>query len=200
MRKAFWRDPRAFAAQRIDPRTNARVWRDFKFQLENDMNTPLAITVLEQATEGFDSNHQYTVYKALKLLGFTGRRTKLSLTSEQLRKAVIRLSGLSKNEFADLIESAKRNIHFPSGRLKPEAEILDLISHISFVRRTFESDFLAWEQSNWMLRHNIPPFADSWRKILPLEGRLTSDQCIYGKRTSPLPTASATSFWLRASS
>ncbi|HTV71068.1 MAG TPA: cysteine--tRNA ligase [Rhizobiaceae bacterium] len=149
------------AGQRINRTLNSKLWGDFHAQLRDDLNTPMALTVLEQAVDSVGTDFQYTIFKALEFLGFKTGRTKVGLVSDRLRTAVRGLATLSHNEFAAIIQSAKRAAHFPSGRLKPEAEILDLVSLVSSIRDEFQPAFVDWEKQAAELRERKFPFAES---------------------------------------
>ncbi|MFN0193678.1 MAG: cysteine--tRNA ligase, partial [Aestuariivirga sp.] len=141
------------AAGRIDRRLDRSLHDQFHLQLSDDLNTPMALRVLDQASADLSPRTAYTLYCCLKFLGFSGNRTKLATTSDKLTSVVKAVSQMTAGDFNRLMASAVRHTHFPSGRLKPEAEILDNLYKIYQLVNEHGTFFQNWAQNDANLRH-----------------------------------------------
>jgi hypothetical protein len=100
-RLARWKD---FAAERTSRRLNPKLRDDFLEALCDDLNTPAAFAIIDQACSSSvaDERDPYTVSRLLNLLGFKNRKDQAVRLAEHLKPIVNKLSGMHFHDWAEM--------------------------------------------------------------------------------------------------
>jgi len=104
-----------FAAERTVRRTNKALMNAFLEALANDLNTPAAFSIVDQAIDeetGSDED-RYTVYKIMRLLGVRTKKSRVTRTAEHLEALLVKLGNTSETQWRRIISAPKQVIKDP---------------------------------------------------------------------------------------
>jgi len=116
---------KSFAAQRTTDRPNQLAWTKFLQCLLNDLDASEALSGLDDLSDSSTSAHDsYTVFKALKTLGFKNQRSDVAIAQDHLRKFIRTISKFSENDWQNITLMAGQRPRFKSGVIRPEVDLV----------------------------------------------------------------------------
>ncbi len=117
-----WRN---FAAERTVRRLNQTLMDSFVGAIANDLNTPEAFSILDEAINSGTATDEdrYTVYKILKFLGLKTKKTRVATVAEQFQALIGKLGTFTQNDWDNFSATIADRPNFKSGNVKPEGKL-----------------------------------------------------------------------------
>ena len=166
-RLARWK---AFAAERTVRRQNVDLMNTFFQALADDLNTPKAFAILDDAInrESAADDERYTVYWILKFLGLKTPKARVAIVAGHSQNLINGIGSLSQNQWDNFLATVIDRPTFKSGGAKPETKLFASLMALSQFWRTVETKNKhgAWP----LLLDNLKN--QQLEKALPPEGEL----------------------------
>jgi cysteinyl-tRNA synthetase len=117
---------KSFAAERTVRRENSDLMNAFLEALADDLNTPKAFSILDQAIsrEASADEDRYTIYKILKFLGLVPQKARVAVVAGHSQNLIQAIGNFSRNEWDNFFATVANRPTFKSGGAKPETKLL----------------------------------------------------------------------------
>ncbi|MEI7805819.1 MAG: cysteine--tRNA ligase [Hyphomicrobiales bacterium] len=162
---------RKFAAERTVRTSNHQLMDSFMSELANDLNTPAAFSIIDQAVneETGSDEDRYTVYLILKFLGIKGQKTRVAITTAKLQDLIRSIGTFSRNDWDNFTNTVRIRPLFKSDNLKPETKLFVALQAISeltekLVSNVQSSEFVD-QFKNDLVKQGSPPKTDAETRV-----------------------------------